>query len=97
MTILLMRRHSFIIKLAVFTVIFLSIIQVVASNMLSTSGIGLGKIEDETLFYKRENASLSEELFLSSSLATLTSRAESLGFVGEKSDLVLKALPLAQR
>jgi hypothetical protein len=68
---------------------FLSIIQAVVSNRLSTSGIILGKIEDEIHSYKTENLSLSQEYFLVSSLSNISSRATVLGFVKEKSPLVL--------
>jgi hypothetical protein len=62
------------------------------SNRLSTSGIVLGKIEEEIRFYKTENSSLAEEFFLVSSLNNIESRAATLGFVKEKSPLVLTSL-----
>jgi hypothetical protein len=84
-----MKRHGYVIKFALFIIIFLSIVQVVVSNRLSTAGMALGKIEDEIRFYKRENASLSEEFFLASSLANISSKAAEMGFIGNKSQLVL--------
>ena len=84
-----MRRRSFVIKVAIFIIIFLSIVQAVVSNRLSTAGLMVGKIEDEIRFYKTQNSFLSEELFRSSSLGTLASKAEELGFIEEKSPLVL--------
>ena len=64
-----MKRHKVTITSFLFLIIILlSITQAVVSNRLSTSGIFLGKIEDEIRYYKTENASLAEEYFLVSSL-----------------------------
>jgi len=91
-----MKRHSFVITFALFIIVFLSIVQVVVSNRLSTDGIGLGKIEDEIRFYKAQNSLLSEELFLASSLNNIASKATNLGFIENKSQFVLKtSLPFA--
>lgn len=85
-----MKRHKLTITSALFSVIMLlSISQAVVSNRLSTSGITLGKIEEEIRFYKTENASIAEEFFLVSSLNNIASRAVVLGFIEEKSPLVL--------
>ena len=85
-----MKRHKITITYALFLIIvLLSIIQAVVSNRLSTSGITLGKIEDEIRFYKTENSSLAEEYFLVSSLNNIASRAADLGFARERSPLVL--------
>lgn len=93
-----MKRHSFVIRFALFIIVFLSIVQVVVSNRLSTSGMVFGKIEDEIRFYKAENSFLSEELFLGSSLNNLASRAAHLGFIEDKSQFVLKtSLPFARK
>lgn len=85
-----MKKHKVTITSFLFLVIIiLSIIQTAVSNRLSTSGIVLGKIEDEIRYYKTENASLAEGFFLASSLSNIASRAGVLGFVKEKSPLVL--------
>ena len=85
-----MKRHKITITSALFLIIvLLSIIQAVVSNRLSTSGIVLGKIEEEIRYYKTENASLAEGFFLATSLNNIASRASVLGFVKEKSPLVL--------
>ncbi len=85
-----MKKYRITITSALFlTIILLSIIQAIVSNRLTTSGIILGKIEDEIRYYKTENASLAEEYFLVSSLNNISSRAAVLGFVKEKSPLVL--------
>jgi len=85
-----MKKYKITITSALFLIIvILSIIQAVVSNRLSTSGITLGKIEDEIRYYKTENTSLAEEYFLVTSLNNISSRAAVLGFVKEKSPLVL--------
>ncbi|OGH29383.1 MAG: hypothetical protein A3B41_01115 [Candidatus Levybacteria bacterium RIFCSPLOWO2_01_FULL_37_26] len=85
-----MKRHKITITSAFFLIIILlSIVQAIVSNRLSTSGIVLGKIEEETRYYKTENAALAEGIFLETSLNNIASRAAVLGFVKEKSPLVL--------
>ena len=83
------KRKATITSGLIFIIILLSIVQSVVSNRLSTSGIILGKIEEKIRFYKTENSSLAEEFFLVSSLNNIESRAATLGFVKEKSPLVL--------
>lgn len=85
-----MKKHKITITSALFFIIMLlSITQAVVSNRLSTSGILLGKIEDEIRSYKTENVSLAQEYSLVASLNNISSRAAVLGFVKEKSPLVL--------
>jgi len=92
-----MKRHKITITSALFfIIILLSITQAFVSNRLSTSGIILGKIEDEIRYYKTENLSLAQEYFLVSSLSNIASRAANLGFIEGRSQFVLKtSLPFA--
>ncbi|EKD65142.1 MAG: hypothetical protein ACD_50C00178G0007 [uncultured bacterium] len=91
-----MKKKVFIIAFILFTIISLSVGQVVVSNRLSTEGIDLQKIEEEIHFYKAQNSTLSEKLFTASSLSNIASRAALLGFVENKSQLVVKtSLPIA--
>lgn len=91
-----MKRQTFIITFAIFIIVCLSVGLVVVSNRLSTAGTGLGRIEDEIRIYKTQNSILSERLFLVSSLGNIASKAGALGFVEDKSQLVLKSyLPFA--
>lgn len=85
-----MKTHKITITSALFLVIvFLSVAQAFVSNRLSTSGIVLGEIEEEILLYKTENVALAEKFFMVTSLNNIASRAAVLGFVQEKSPLVL--------
>lgn len=87
-----MKTHKITITSALFLIIvLLSIIQVIVSNRLSTSGIILGKIEEEIRNYKTENIALAEGFFYATSLNNISSRAAVLGFVKEKSPLILTA------
>jgi len=91
-----MKRQTFIITIAIFTIICLSVAQVVVSNRLSTAGIQVGENEDQIRYYKTQNSMLLEKIFLASSLGSIASRAARLGFIEDKSQLVLKTfLPLA--
>lgn len=92
-----MKRQTFIVTFAIFTIICLSVAQVVVSNRLSTAGMVFEKIEDEIHFYRTQNSLLSERLLSSSSLNSIASRAAILGFVENKSQaFVLKtSLPFA--
>ncbi len=89
-------RSTPIIIFFISAIIILSVVQTIVSNRLSTSGIALGKIEDQIRSLKMANAILGERLFKASALTTIVSKASELGFVEDKSQLVLtKTLPLA--
>lgn len=91
-------RKSMIIIFLVVLVMTLSVVRTVLFNKLSTAGIAMSEIEEDIHLYKLENAMLSEKLFLESSLNSIASKAAALGYVEEKSQLVLsKSLPLAVR
>lgn len=92
-----MKKFKLLITFFVFTVVFLSIVQTVVSNRLSTTGPLFSKIENETNFYKKENLLLSEQLLTASSFNTIALKAESLGFVEGKIKVVTASLPLALR
>lgn len=89
-------KPSILIKIVICFVAILSIVQIAVSNRLSTTGIVLGKMEDELRLYTEENSLLKEKVLLASSLIHLASSAAELGFVQEKSQMVLiQPLPLA--
>ncbi len=69
--------------------IILSVIQVVISNMLSTSGVELDGLQDNLIKYKNENAILREEVLKNTSLTKIASSAAVLGFVDAKSSINL--------
>lgn len=93
-----MKKPIFFMASIIFTVVFLSVVQIVVSSSLSTKGVSLGKLEDEKGAYKKENALLKEKLLLASSYAHIASEAGTLGFVRSKAQVYLTSpLPLAFR
>lgn len=90
-----MKKPTLIIIFLLGLVIALSIAKVIVYNRLSTSGVFVGKVEEEVISYKRENAILTQELLSNSSLTNISIKAEKFGFVKEDSEMILKTLPLA--
>ena len=93
-----MKRSKFLfISLAV-VILALTIIHVVVSNMLSTTGIELEKLQTSITKFKKENVILQEKVLQASSLDHIASAAAAMGFVSEKTPVVIQApLPLAKR
>ena len=92
-----MRTPIIFIIVLITLVIGLSIVQVVVSNNLSTTGIELAKLEDKITVYKKENAILQEKILIASSFTTIASKAADMGFVEEKSRVFLPKSKLAVR
>lgn len=93
-----MKKPFLIILLNVFVIIILSLVQVVVANSISTTGIELGKIEQEVAVYKKKNAVLHEQVLISSSLTNIASVAGEMGFEESKKQLVIESpLPIAKR
>lgn len=91
-----MKRPALLITISIFTILILSIAKTVVSNRLSTTGIALEKTESELNSYKTQNLVLREKLLAMSSLTNIASKAALLGFVENKSQVILtKPLPLA--
>lgn len=90
-----MKKPSFIIIFLLGLIITLSMVKAIVYNRLSTSGVFVGKVEEEIGFYKTQNAILSEKLLISSSLTNIFTKATELGFAKYDSLMVLKTLPLA--
>lgn len=93
-----MKKYKFIIKFLITITLFLAIGRVVVSNIISTSGVELGKINEEVAIFRAQNDSLKQELFFKSSLENLASEAAKLGFTDKKESFVLTSpLPIALR
>ena len=93
-----MKKPVLFIAFNVALVVGLSIVQVMAANNISTTGIQLGKIEGEIANLKKQNAIIHEQVLTFSSLTTIASRASELGFQDAKSPIVItEPLPLARR
>ncbi|MDO8658589.1 MAG: hypothetical protein Q7K55_07635 [Candidatus Levybacteria bacterium] len=77
-------------------IIFLGVVQVTVSNRLSTAGLEIAKLQEETKKYNNENSIMSESLLLSTSLTNIASTAAEIGFVKSGSQFFLSTpLPLA--
>lgn len=84
-----MKKPALIITTLVLTIITLSVVKIFVSNRIATSGVVLGKVQEDLSRYKLENTILSEKLYTLSSLTNLASKAYDLGYTDSKTDFVL--------
>ncbi len=93
-----MKKPGVIIGALVIVIVLLAVTRTFVSNSISTSGIAMGKMEEELVYYKTQNLLLSEKFLKKASLTNVASEAAQLGFVQGKTNLVLSGkLPLAKR
>jgi hypothetical protein len=91
-----MNKPYIVIFLLLGLIFSLSVGKAVLHNSLSTSGIFINKIEKEIAVLKTQNALLSEDLLVASSLRNITEKAKQLGFTNENTLMVIKtSKPLA--
>lgn len=86
-----MKKTLLLLGSMLMIIFVLSIVQVIASNRLSTTGLTLGKLQDEIHRYKTENAMLRETVLEASSLTHIASAAGTLGFVEAKTHVYVGA------
>lgn len=87
-------RRTLLIIFCLF--VFLSIVQVVVSNSMATTGVTVAKMDDELKRLKRENALLREKVSFASSFSKIASDAATLGFVELRLPLVItNSVPVA--
>lgn len=84
-----MKKPIFLIIFLLGLIIALSMVKAVFYNRLSASGAFVGEVEDKINFYKTQNAILSEELLILSSLTSIADKALELGFIKEKDSLLV--------
>lgn len=84
-----MKKPAFFITCIILIIIMLSIVQVIVSNNLSTTGIELAKYQEDINTYQKENTILHQELLEKSSYTYIASKAAELGFVEDKSRVYL--------
>lgn len=93
-----MKKSGVILSVLVISIIILAIVQVIVSNMFSTSGVSLSEVQEQTSLYKKENSIIAEKLLTVAAFTAISSRAAELGFVETKSRIYLSSpLPLAHR
>ena len=92
-------KKAYILVIIILGLVFsLAVGRSILQNMLSTSGIFIGKAEKEINFYKTQNAILSEELLIASALTNIIEKAHKSGFVSGDALMVIKtSRPLAVR
>ena len=91
-----MKKPIFLLAILIIVTLGLFLTRMVISNTISTSGVALGKTQDELVKYKTENTLLREKIFTFSSLSNISSAAGQIGFVGSKSNFALsKTRPIA--
>ncbi len=78
-----MKRYTFLLGGLMGIIIILSVVQISVSNMLSTGGISLSKMQEEIANYQRDNAMLREKIYTQASLTNISHKADKLGFVQE--------------
>lgn len=93
-----MKKPILLITILVLIIISLFGVRAFVSNRLSTSGVELGKIQEETNSYKTKNFILSEEIYTLSSLNRIASLSAKLGFSENTANYSLtKDRPIAFR
>lgn len=70
---------SVLLTVIILSVVVLSVLQVFVSNVLSTEGIRLSRLEEETRSYQEKNAVLEEEIFRITALTHIASKAAEFG------------------
>lgn len=90
-----MKRLVLITSGLFFIVIVLAVVRVMMSNMLSTNGAELSKLQAEVVTYKRENALLGERVLAAQSLTAIAKKAEEQGYIVSSQTSLSNQLPLA--
>jgi hypothetical protein len=93
-----MKKPALVISSLIIFILVLSVVRIFISNQVMTSGVILGKLQEQAISLKTENILLSEKLYTKTALATIDSEAEKMGFVEQKSDFVLSGqMPVAYK
>ena len=93
-----MKKPGLIIGSLIIFILVLSVVRIFISNQVMTSGVVLGKLQEEAAGLKTENILLSEKLYTKTALATIDSEAEKQGYISQKSEFVLSGqMPVAYK
>ena len=91
-------RKKFIVFIMMSILVVLSLVQVVLSNSLSTTGIALSRLEGEVARYKRLNSMLRETILTETSLTKIASSAATFGYISGSSQIVISgSVPIAAK
>jgi hypothetical protein len=93
-----MKKPLAILAILIFIILGLFLTRTAISNRISTSGVELGRTQDEIKKYQTENYLLREQIFAMSSLTKISSAAAEIGFVESKDTFAVSAgRPIARR
>lgn len=93
-----MKKPALIIGSLIIFILVLSVVRIFISNRVATSGVVLGKLQEQAANLKTENILISEKLYTKTALTTIDSEAEKQGYVEQKSDFVLSGqMPVAYK
>lgn len=93
-----MKKPLIILSALILVILGLFVTRTAISNRISTSGVELGKAQDEIKKIKTENYIIREQIFALSSLITISSSAAKIGFIESKETLAISgAKPIARR
>lgn len=84
-----MKKPALFITVLILSILILSVVRTFISNNVSTSGVLLGKAQEQIDKYKLENTLLEEKLYTQSSLTSIAVKADKLGYTDKKTDFVL--------
>ena len=86
-----MRKPVLILGVLILTIGVLFAVKTVVSTRIITSGVELGRIQDETTEYKTQNTLIKEKIYSLSSLTHVSEQATKVGFVESKSTFAVSA------
>lgn len=93
-----MKKQAYILGILFLTIGILFGVRAYVSNSITTSGVELGKAEDEAHALKTENVIIKEKILELSSLTHIASEAGELGFEESKTNFALaKERPIAYK
>lgn len=93
-----MKKPILLLAILIITIVSLFGVRAFVSNRISTSGLTLGKTQDELAKVKIQNVLLKEKVYTLSSLSHIASAAAKIGFTESKSNYAIApAQPIARR
>lgn len=91
-------KYKIILKILIVITLFLAVGRVVVSNLISTSGVELGRLNEEIAVIKTQNDTLREDLYSKESFLNIATEAAKIGFSENHDNFVLTSpLPFALR
>jgi uncharacterized glyoxalase superfamily metalloenzyme YdcJ len=92
-----MKKPVFILLILFLSIGSLTVVRSMVSARITTSGLELSQIREETQDLRTENAIIREQIFSLSALTHLSQRAEKVGFVQSNSVYAVSgAQPIAR-